>query len=708
MSARRRKKHNLAVPDSAAAKCPQPVGRGCARPAPSRRRKWFFRLTAIFVVPLLFIGGLEAGLRLGGYGHPTTFFIGPDAGGTYTANRCFGWRFFPRAIARKPEPCFISAKASGAVRIFVLGSSAAQGIPNPSFNFGRILEVMLRDRYPGVKFEVVNAAMTAINSHVALEITRDCAAHQPDLFVIYMGNNEVVGPYGPGTVFQQWSPSRNLIRANVWLKSTRSGQLLEDAAGWLHSGGTSSAAWRGMEMFLGKQVAADDPRLEAVYDNFRQNLLDICGVARRAGAAVILSTLAVNLRDCPPFASQHRAGLSADELATWTSLYQAGVELEGKEKWPEAAAKYQSAMQIDDRFAEIQFRLGRCHAAMGRSAEARGRFVAARDLDALRFRADSRINAVVREVAADKTLGVQGVDAEQALAGSELARDGIVGDGLLYEHVHLTFDGNYLLARAVLERVEAALPRLAAVRKSETVLSREQSAESLVLTAWDEYQMVGLMAEAMSRPPFSNQIDNCARVAALRQLAAGLCKIATTPQSLQATFERYEAALEKSPDDLDLHRRFGQIALAGKHVDVAVDHLKFVLKKMPQDPCIYIELGNAVQCCGKTDQAIDCFRKALEIDPGIAMAHFSLGLALTARRRTDEAIDQFRQTLDIDSGCVQAHINLGVLLNRRGRADEAITQFQEALKLDPSNVTAQNDIEEIVKTRSCTATKADP
>ncbi len=40
--------------------------------------------------------------------------------------------------------------------------------------------------------------------------------------------------------------------------------------------------WRGMEMFLNNPVAADDPRLTAVYDNFRRNLTDICGIARRA------------------------------------------------------------------------------------------------------------------------------------------------------------------------------------------------------------------------------------------------------------------------------------------------------------------------------------------------------------------------------------------------------------------------------------------
>ena len=160
------------------------------------------------LAPVLFLTLLEAGLRLGGYGYPTAFFIGPDAEGMYMPNPQFGRRFFPRAIARKPDPVLHRQQdGADAVRIFVLGSSAAQGVPDPSFSFCRILEVMLRERYPDVKFEVVNAAMTAINSHVALEIARDCAAHQPDLFIVYMGNNEVIGPYGPGTVFQRWSPS---------------------------------------------------------------------------------------------------------------------------------------------------------------------------------------------------------------------------------------------------------------------------------------------------------------------------------------------------------------------------------------------------------------------------------------------------------------------------------------------------------------------
>ena len=333
-----------------------------SRPPLSRRRKWLFRLTVDgSCARAVSHRCWKSGCDWGATGIRRRFSSVPTPTESTRPTLSLDGDSFRAPSRGNRMPCFISAKASGAVRIFVLGSSAAQGVPNPSFSFGRILEVMLRERYPDVKFEVINAAMTAINSHVALEIARDCAAHQPDLFVVYMGNNEVVGPYGPGTVFQQWSPSRKLIQANVWLKSTARRAVAGRRDGRLHfRNGTTPAAWRGMEMFMGNQVAADDPRLAAVYDNFRQNLMDICGIARRAGAAVILSTVAVNLRDCPPFASQHRSDLSAEELAEWESLYQAGVELESKSRWEEALKKYEAAARIDDRFAELPFRLGRC------------------------------------------------------------------------------------------------------------------------------------------------------------------------------------------------------------------------------------------------------------------------------------------------------------------------------------------------------------
>jgi len=116
---------------------------------------------------------------------------------------------------------------------------------------------MLSDRYPDVEFEVVNAGITAINSHVLLPIADSCASMDPDLFVVYLGNNEVVGPFGAGTVFNPAARSRALIRAGLAFRSTRLGQLFNSMLPSF--GGTQS--WRGMEMFLDQKVRADDEAL---------------------------------------------------------------------------------------------------------------------------------------------------------------------------------------------------------------------------------------------------------------------------------------------------------------------------------------------------------------------------------------------------------------------------------------------------------------
>ena len=102
------------------------------------------------------------------------------------------------------------------------------GDPDPTFGAWRYLQVLLRERFPGTDFEVVCVAMTAINSHAILPIARECARRDGDLWIIYMGNNEMVGPFGAGTVFGSRVPGTSIIRASLGLKSTKSGQLLNN------------------------------------------------------------------------------------------------------------------------------------------------------------------------------------------------------------------------------------------------------------------------------------------------------------------------------------------------------------------------------------------------------------------------------------------------------------------------------------------------
>ena len=145
-----------------------------------RRRLWLFRIIAVTVVPGLLLLLLELSLHVVGYGLPTAAITKCKVAerDSYCDNPKFGWRFFPRNIARESDPfVFAAEKGDNTYRIFILGASAAKGEPDAAFCFGRFLRIMLRETYPTVDFEVITTAMTAVNSHVVLEVAKDCARH---------------------------------------------------------------------------------------------------------------------------------------------------------------------------------------------------------------------------------------------------------------------------------------------------------------------------------------------------------------------------------------------------------------------------------------------------------------------------------------------------------------------------------------------------
>ena len=131
---------------------------------------------------------------------------------------------------------------------------------------------------------MINTGMATINSHVVRLIAEECQKIEPDIVLIYMGNNEVVGPFGAGTVFGSFSPSLTLIRLGIRLRSYRLGQLIEEILRWV--GGTTQFVpeGQGMAMFRDQYVQSDDDRLQKVYTHFERNLTDIVETLRRDGA----------------------------------------------------------------------------------------------------------------------------------------------------------------------------------------------------------------------------------------------------------------------------------------------------------------------------------------------------------------------------------------------------------------------------------------
>ncbi len=627
------------------------------------------------LVPVVGLLLFELLLRAFGVGYPTTFFLKTEVNGRamFIENQRFSRRYFPPGLERTPQPVmFPVEKPADTLRIFVLGESAAMGDPEPAYGLARILEVLLREAMPGKKIEVINAAVTAINSHVVREIAKDCAGKGGDYWILYMGNNEVVGPFGAGTVFGDQTPGLGVIRANLALKSTRLGQLFDALRYQFGAKSSAPTSWEGMEMFLHQQVGRNDPRLAKVYAHFEANLRDIIRLGESSGAKVIVSTVAANLKDCPPFASQHRAGFGGAEQADWTKAGDAGAAFETKSDFATALKEYERALKLDDQFAETWFRAGRCQLALGRFDEARKSFEHALDLDALRFRADPEINRLNASAAKDRAT----VDAV-SLIGTNSA-NGIAGEELLYEHVHFNFAGNYLLARAYAAQI------LGDAAKTAKLLPAEECARRLAFTDFNRYRVLDEVRERLRQPPFNAQLNNVERDARLGRELAKLDRA-----SFSNAVQMYEQAVERSPDDAVLHENYATLLQDFGREPDAQKHWHRVIELLPHSEVGFYGLANLLDAQGHSMEAVAFFREALRRRPQAAETRNGLALALANLGRFEEAITEYERLIRLSPGFVEARINLGLTLAGQGKHQDAARQYLEVIRLQSNNVPAR-------------------
>lgn len=652
----------------------------------SPRRLWLFRLVAA-LSPVLFFLLLEATLRICGYGHPNAFFLKTTVNGqrAWIQNDRFAERFLGREMARQPFPLAIpEVRLPNTIRIFVFGESAAFGDPQPEFGLPRMLEALLDTRFHGAQFEVVNAAMTAINSHAILPIAHDSPAQPGDIWVLYMGNNEVVGPYGAGTVFGLKAPKLALIRCSLALKATRTGQLLERLIAAFDKRPASKKAWTGMQMFLSSQVRQDDSKMQRVYANFQRNLDEILAEGRRKGAKIVVSTVGSSLTDCAPFASLHRANLSDSDLANWERLYQNGIQAQQAGRAAEAVEQFRQAAQIDDTFAELHFRWGQSCVALGQQDEALQQFIRARDLDTLRFRCDTRLNEIIRKSVSNREAdGIQFVDAETILKPQSSNTLGLASGptNYFYEHVHLTFEGNYRLGLSLAEQVANFLPEkvTATIKPEQPWPSESDCARRLAWNDFNRREAASLMYNRISDAPFTNQLNHAEQIDRLRRQLEELMP-STQPAGLQAAASRCREALATSTNDWILYNNLGHLEQRLGDFASAAKSWRRVLESMPHCLEAWEQLGAILAAQKENAEAFAAFEHALQIDPDSIVAQTGKGQIFLAEGKNEEAVSSFERALKIKSYWQPAHLGLAKALEALGRKSEAEAHFREALK----------------------------
>ena len=635
------------------------------------------RLALALLGPLLFFGALEICLRLAGYGDPVTFFRPVKVDGrTYTVeNPYFGQRFFRRHLPRVPAWNLIAPPAPGVPRIAVIGESAAQGYPLQKIGLASMLEGILEIEYPGRRFDFINAAMTSVNSHVLADVVPELMAQKPDVAVFYMGNNEVVGPYGPGTPFTAWTRSRFFVWLDKNLRRSRTYQLLDHLVARVVP--PPPTAWQGFQMFSELTVPADSPALEGVYAAFQRNLESMVDDLLDSGTRVVLCTVAVNLADWGPASSTPLAGNSPAR-----PLLEEGQSFLAQGRAADALVPLEKAVNLVPDHAAAHFYLGRAREQAGDLAAARASFERARDLDLHRFRADTRINDIIRRVAAQRAgRGVVLVDADR-----DLVTGGLPGIGQFTEHVHMTFDGMKRLALLVARALPSVLPDLGPPRAF-TGADEAELRDRIFYTPFDEVLLavvardVGEIPIFAGRPGAGETRDHWSAVEQeLRR---------TNPYDaaqLEAAFARAEALRPGDPrniasqgDYLSRLGRTAEAAAAGQRV----------LARKPTYFEGYRFMADAAKARGDTARARELYLQALGVYRLIPDARKNLGDLARDSGDPRAAEEHYAAAFQMDAGNVGAALALAEIEANTSRRAPARETLEEAARHNPQDASVR-------------------
>jgi tetratricopeptide (TPR) repeat protein len=538
--------------------------------------------------------------------------------------------------------------------------------------------MLLREKYPGRKFEILNVAFTAINSHVIVPIARECAEHEGDLWIIYMGNNEMVGPFGAATVFGRQAPPLPYVRLVTALQRVRTGQWLMALVRKLTGRKEHAIAWGGMGMFLHNQIAPDSPLRETVYRNFKSNLHDILRAGADSGAKVLLNTVAVNLKDCPPFASMTNVDLPPADRNQFGTLYANALKTQTQADFAAAADLFERASRLDPKSADLQFHLGECSLAQSNLAGAREHFQLACDYDTLPFRADSRINAAIRaereRSKGENLIFFDAVDSLAAISGAPLC-----GQETFFEHVHFDFGGRYRLARALGQQIESLLPP-----NTNAWISQVACEQMLGLSPWNRAQVIHFIVERMQLAPLNGQSNNDRRRNALEER---ITQLRTQMNPDNATTERsaFLKLVEQRSDDFFLHQEFGLFLELTGDVAGALTQWERFRDLLPQDSLGYYQVGRLLISRQRYAEAETSLRVAAAIRPSRAEAWIELGNALALQKKYSEALDCYSTALKQDPQNSQTLLRRGKVLAHLDRHLEAMESYRNAIRLNPAD-----------------------
>jgi tetratricopeptide (TPR) repeat protein len=370
--------------------------------------RWFY--VVLVLIPFAVVILLELGLRVFNYGRVYDQWVQMGEG-RLTLNPDIAFRYFYNSdkVPSANHNYFDEVKKKNSYRVFVMGGSSAAGFPyTPNGAFSRYIKKRLQLIYPHKNIEVVNIAMSAINSYALRDMMSSVLDEQPDLIIIYAGHNEYYGALGVGSV-ETLGDTRFIVNTVIWLNQFKTFELVRDLIKTFSGFFSEPVKQDGTLMARMSQrnlIPFNSEKYFAGLYQFEGNLFDILKMAKEENVPVILGLLVSNLKDQKPFESIKDGSFPP---------------------------------------ADSMFDLGNKNLLEGNIAVADSLFRLAKDLDALRWRAPEEMNKIISNLANKFGYPVVKLDSEY----NAESISGIVGDDLITDHLHPNLRGFQIIGREI-------------------------------------------------------------------------------------------------------------------------------------------------------------------------------------------------------------------------------------------------------------------
>lgn len=615
---------------------------------------------------------------------------------------------------------FPQHKAGTSYRIFCMGGSTTYGRPySDRASFCGWLRAYLKAADPTRNWEVINAGGISFASYRVARLMDELRRYQPDLFIVYSGHNEFLEErsYGGLIDLPAW-----LINLNATLSGTRTYSVMKKLIDAMQPA-VHAAAQRGntlsgdVDEILNHSVGPDsyhrdDVLKQQIITHYRLNMRRMVRIARSAGADIVFVQPASNIKDMSPFKSEHKPGLDEQAKQEWQSLYERARELQDAGNAGGALAVYRQALGIDDRYADLHYRIGQVLFELGRYDAAETAFRRAIEEDVVPLRILDSMQGIVAEVAAEEDVPL--IDFPGLIREAYLARyeHAIPGEEYFPDHVHTNIEGYRLLGLALFDQLVeqgVATPdaswgeaRIEAVGQ-ELIAGLDPRVEGRALLTlgrvldWagkhdEAYHLFQRALEILGPSPVL--YDRLAR-------SAFICgKYDASIHYLRETLAHY-------PGIPEVNTRLAILLEKQGAIDAAIEHCRAELELNPTDHYTHAGLANLLDGQGDDAGALRHYEIALELKPDYEYALVKLAYLLIEHNRYDKALSHTQEALRINPEQHRAYIALGLIMKKQGEPEQAIEHFSQALRLQPGDEVAREYLQQLQAGRDRTGVVAD-